>query len=117
MAKKSTKKTAAKNASAEPTRVKVRVEHGSGAEILYANYVEVSHSAYEFMLSVVRVPTKFPSSLLAEARTTGEIVVEPQVNILLPPTLIPGLIRALESQRDLYERNFGKLKTSDEQNG
>jgi hypothetical protein len=30
------------------------------------------------------------------AKSGGEIVIEPEIEILLPPTVIPGLIKALD---------------------
>ena len=98
--------------AARPVLVGVRVE-SHDADAMYSNYMEVSHSKYEFMLSVARVPTKLNASASAFAKEHGELVLEPQVQILFPPQLIAGLIKALEVQRDEYETHFGKINPMD----
>lgn len=76
------------------------------APIVYGNYVEVTHSPHDFLLSIARVPAKLPR---LDPGRDGiiEVPVEAQAQVVLPPTVIPGLIRALLSQQRSYEHMYG----------
>jgi len=100
-------------AEAKPMRLKIRIE-STDDDALYANYMEVSHSKYEFMLTVARLPVKPSARTMELAKERREIVVEPKVQVIFPPQLIIGLIKALEIQQETYERLFGKITTTKE---
>ena len=90
--------------------VKIRLEALPDAPTYYANFVEISHTAHEFMLSTARVPTKLPEPLKQEAVNKGELVLTPELQIVIAPTVLPGLIRALKIQRESYEKKFGEIR-------
>ena len=117
MAKKtSTKATVTpikKGAPAKSAALKVRVE-SSEDDAIYANYMEISHSQYEFMLTIARLPVKLGASEMELAKERGEIAVVPEVQVIFPPRIISGLIKALEVQREMYENSFGKIGTTGE---
>ena len=85
----------------------------SSDDAIYANFMEISHSQYEFQLSMARVPAKVPAAVLEQAKERGALVLEPVVSVIFPPRIMSGLIRALEVQRDKYEAQFGKIITTD----
>jgi len=58
---------------------------------------------------VARVPAKQSKLATAEMRQTGELLIEPDVQVLLPPTVVPGLIKALTLQLEKYEERFGPV--------
>jgi hypothetical protein len=91
---------------AQSVRLRVAVEATESTPAYYANYLEVAISANEFALSAVRVPTK-PNQAVIQS---GELRLEPAVQLLIPPTVVPGLIRALTTQRNNYESQFGPIK-------
>ena len=100
--------TAKKNGSDE-VAVKVALPQTDDTPTYYVNYAEISHSQYEFALSVVRIPTKLDPERLAAAKKTGTLKLEPTLQVLLPPRLLPGLIAALQTQLKSYEDKFGKV--------
>jgi len=74
----------------------------------YANYAEIACSENEFALIGARVPTKPSPEQMNQAKSTGELVVEAELQILFPPTVIPGLIDALKDQMQKYEILYGR---------
>lgn len=101
-----------KQPRSEAITFKVRIEPSDG-DAVYANYMEVSHSQYEFMLTVAQVPSKLTSAATAQAQELGEIVIESKVQILFPPRLMGSLLKVLETERDKYETDFGKITTKE----
>lgn len=96
--------------------VKVQIDPTPDAPVYYANYLEVGHSHHEFSISFARVPIKFSADRLVEIKKGMVINLASEGQVLFSPTVIPGLIRALEIQRKLYETNFGKIQTKGEEN-
>jgi hypothetical protein len=72
----------------------------------YANHAEISCTAHEFAILFARIPAKLPPDKLEEARA-GALSIDCDVQILISPTLISGLIRALITQKETYEKRFG----------
>ena len=103
-----------KNGSPEEVTVKVVFDMTDETPVSYVNYAEVGHSQYEFTITVVRVPTKLSPEAMASAKKTGEVRLEPQLQLLLPPRVIPGLIDALKKQLDSYEKSFGPMRAPQE---
>lgn len=111
MPRKAAKPQITKAASSEtPLTLRVIVEPNDNTAMYYANYIEVAHSIHEFALNIVRVPTKLSSETLKQATATKELLVSPEIQILLPPTIIAGLIEALQKQKTAYESIFGKIQ-------
>lgn len=75
----------------------------------YVNHLEISHNQHNFCVYVAEIPTKFPEYTLETAKKTGQVNLTPMFCLTMPPTIIPGLIRALETQKGLYENRFGKI--------
>jgi hypothetical protein len=87
-----------------PVPLKVVLEfHG---ESFYSNYVEVSSAQHEFQIRFAQAPTK-PNDEQMEQIRGGTLKLDAFVQILVPPTLIPSLIRALESTKQQYENLIG----------
>jgi hypothetical protein len=76
--------------------------------VYYANYAEASFAQHECLISFARVPTKMSIARSEEAKT-GTIKLEPLVQVIIPPTLVPGLIRALSTVKEGYERLIGPI--------
>jgi hypothetical protein len=90
MARKKQSAQGATAALAAPVALKVALEP-SGDQI-YANYAEVTAAQHEFQISFALVPTK-PSAEKIEAIKNGSpLFVDAIVQVMLPPTIIPGLI-------------------------
>jgi hypothetical protein len=69
----------------------------------YVNYVAVSHTAYDFTLSVIKIPSPLTPELAELAKSGKPMLVEPMLQLTLPPLLIDGLIKALVDQKQKHE--------------
>lgn len=65
----------------------------------YVNHAEIGVSDHEYSIWFSRLPTKLGRSDTAIAMETGEIVIEPEFQILFPLTMIDGLISALQAAK------------------
>jgi hypothetical protein len=75
----------------------------------YSNYAEASFNQHEIGLFFIKTPTKLDIQRLEEAKS-GKLVLEPLAQVLIAPTLLPGLIRALQTVREEYEKAFGVIR-------
>ena len=76
----------------------------------YGNYAEISQTQHDIGLTFVQMPIRLSDADRRDVATTGQIQVEQNVQVIIPSTLLPGLIRALTIQRENYEAAFGKLR-------
>ena len=106
------KSKAPKGDQAVEIALRVVVEATIDTPTYYANHAEIAVNQHELALWFARLPTK-PSRLeLEEARETGELVVDPEFQILVPPTLLDGLIEALVASKEKYESLFGPIRNT-----
>jgi hypothetical protein len=91
----------------EAVNLKVVVEASLDTPTYYVNHAEIAVSQHEFAILFARLPTKPSRAEIVEATSSGELVVDPEFQILIPPTLLQGLIDALEKSRDQYDTLFG----------
>jgi hypothetical protein len=75
----------------------------------YFNYAEIASLPHDFALLFARVPAKLPPDRFEEVRAAGRMVLDCELQVLISPTLIPGLIRALTVQRERYEQLWGPI--------
>lgn len=80
----------------------IQVDVKSGTPAYYVNYVAVSHTAYDFTLSVVKIPSPLTAELAEQVKAGKPMVFEPMLQITLPPLLIDGLINALVDQKQKH---------------
>lgn len=76
----------------------------------YINYADVTFGMHDFIMSFARLPTKLNSSQLEGLKAGTTMRFEPLLQVILPPTIIPGLIRALSTTKDGFEAQFGEIK-------
>ena len=98
----------------EPITARVVVEEGD-ASPLYINFAEVSHSRHEFMMHCLQVPTKLTPTMREVILSSGELRLSPILTLLMPPTLLPGLIKALTLQMEKYEQQCGPIRKTPEE--
>lgn len=91
----------------ERTPVNIRLEPLDGVSTYYVNHVEVGSSPQDFSLICGRLPGKITEDQYDEMREFGFVSIEPEVQIIIPTTLIAGLIRALSTQKANYESTYG----------
>lgn len=73
----------------------------------YANHIEINFTVHDFSLLIGRISSRIKPEDVAEARKSHIVKVPADVQILLPTTLIAGLLRALLVQKDAYEKQYG----------
>jgi hypothetical protein len=93
---------------ADITDVRVVVDPNETAPLYYVNYMEVGHTGHDFTLFGVRLPPKISEDKKADVMTTKELHVEPEVVISIPLGMIAGLIRALTTQKEAFEKLIGE---------
>lgn len=115
------RKTAAKSAAhkkgpraAEAQLLRVAYEPTLDTPTYYSNHFEVGHTRHEFIMLAGRVQGKLTEAMRRELEESGQLSLEPELQILLAPTLMPGLIRALTDQLRKWEEKFGAVPTTQE---
>jgi len=106
-------KRSPKAPKAEFASVKISLEASDSTATFYVNNAEVGHTPHDFTLACGKLRAKLSPSEYTAAKESGRLTVEATVQITFPPTLLPGLIRALTTQRELYEKRFGAIKDDD----
>lgn len=96
-----------KTPEADAVAAKVVLHPSEDTPQYYVNYAEIASSQNEFSIYGVRIPTKFPPDEVETIKKSGELHLEPEVQIIIPVTVIQGLIDALTRQRDFYAAEFG----------
>lgn len=104
---KSRKKPPSKDSSGDLV-IKVALDPTDETLTYYTNHVEVAHSRHEFSLIAARLPGKLSVAARLNAEETQELVLEPELQLLIAPTLMPALIKALQSQYAVWHEKFGK---------
>jgi hypothetical protein len=75
----------------------------------YVNHAEITSNPFEVTISFARFPSKFSPGASETIGTTGILEVEAELQVLIPPTLLPGLIRALTTQKATLDAMMGPI--------
>ncbi|MGO8816803.1 MAG: DUF3467 domain-containing protein [Terriglobia bacterium] len=104
MAKKKESKTV------PPTlNVTVRLEAKAETPFYYVNYVSVGHSAYDFIIGATRIPFPLPPEQQELAVKGQPVTLEPMLQLVVPPAVAKGLMKAISDQVGKYEQLFGEI--------
>ena len=76
----------------------------------YINYAAVAHTEYDFLVSVLRAPAQLTPEQTELAKKGSAVPVEPILQLIIPPRLVDGLIKALSIQKEKYEREHGPIR-------
>ena len=74
---------------------------------IYSNYIQVAHSLWDFTLRFCDAP---PGSDLPTLAKDGKAEIPNLIDILIPVNLMPGLIKALQDNYDMYLKNVEREK-------
>jgi len=107
-------KRAAKNQQVQEVTAQVRLDMKPDTPSYYVNYIAVSHSAYEFTLSATKMPSPLTQEQLELAKSGQQIPLEPIVQLVIPPLLIDGLMKALVDQKARYEKTLAQQVKNNE---
>jgi hypothetical protein len=72
----------------------------------YINFAEVTNTPYDFSIIGARLPAKPSVEQIEDTKKSGKLVVESNVVIVFPVGMIPGLIKALTKQKEMYEKQL-----------
>ena len=108
----------AKKGSTTPQelRVNIQADVKPDTPFYYVNFVSVTHSPYDFSLSVLRAPSQLTEEQRDDARNGRPLLVEPALQLVLPPRLIKGMIKALTEQCRKYEEQHGRIEGFKDEN-
>jgi hypothetical protein len=76
----------------------------------YVNHAEVTHTAHDFTLALARVPSRLPVAQISGPQSAAPLTLDAAVQLVVPPTLVPALIRVLSAQKEQYEKQFGEIR-------
>lgn len=93
--------------AASPRAASIAIEVSEGTPAYYANHIEIGQTKWDFMLISSRLPAKPSSARVVEMQNTGVLTIPADVTINFPAHLMPGLIRALTSQKETFEKQTG----------
>jgi hypothetical protein len=107
---KSTKKEQPPKEMTAQVRLDVRPDTPS----YYVNFVAVSHTAYDFTLSAVKIPSPLTQEQAESAKSGNQIPIEPLLQLVIPPLLVDGLINALTDQKAQHSRTLAQQVKNNE---
>jgi hypothetical protein len=98
-----------KTATVAPEQVELRIviDPNDAAPVYYVNFMEVANTPSDFSLLCVRLPPKLSDEKRREVMVKKEFHAEPDVILTFPTSIVPGLIRALTTQKENYEKAMG----------
>jgi hypothetical protein len=99
-------KRAAKKQPVQEVTAQVRLSPQTDTPSYYVNYIGVTHTAYDFTLSAVRIPTPFTDEQIELAKNGQQIPVEPIVQLVIPASLVDGLMKALTDQKERHAKTL-----------
>src|SRR6266404_5719689 len=90
-------------------QVRVILNDSDDISTYYVNFVEVSAGMHDFALTLAKLPGRLSPEKASEVTASGVLRVEPTLQIVFPPTLVPGLINALTLQKAMFEKQHGPI--------
>jgi hypothetical protein len=79
---------------------------------MYANHFEVSQSIHEFSIVAARAPSRVSTDMIELLRGGNPVPINAQVQLLIPPTVVPRLIVALQRQVEKYVEQHGQINAA-----
>lgn len=92
-------------------KVEVRADPKPDTPSYYVNFIAVNHSPYDFCINAVRLPSQLSEEQQQIAKKGGRVPLEPLLQLVIPTTLMKGLINALSEQCRKYESQYGTIGT------
>ncbi len=92
----------------EVAAVQVHVTSSDDIPQYYVNHAEVGVTQHEYVIHFAQIPAKLSPSAMESLTKDKALNVEPLLRIVLPPTMIQGLIDALTRQQDVFRTLVGR---------
>jgi len=103
-----------KNRKVQELTANVRLDVKPDTPSYYVNYMGVSHTAYDFTVSAAKIPSPLTQEQVELAKNGQQIPLEPVVQLIVPPLLVDGLIKALIDQKAKYEKTLAQQVKNNE---
>jgi hypothetical protein len=105
-----------KNANGKPGTqpVNLTLDAKPDTHFYYVNYMSVVHGPYDFTISAIRIPTSFTQEQTESVKKGQTVSIEPAVQLVIPPRVARGLVRALQDQIQKFD-NLQKVIDEQEQ--
>lgn len=87
----------------------VVVNPGEDTFVAYVNCCDVAANFSDVSIHFGRTPSKFTETDIAQLTAAKMLEVDATVQVTFSPVMLPQLIRALMTQREVYETRFGKI--------
>jgi hypothetical protein len=104
----------AKRTPGNQKQAQVQLDIRPDTPSFYVNYITVSHTAYDFTLSATKIPSPFTPEQVEVAKNGKPILLEAMLQVVLPPLLVEGLIKALIDQKEKYEKTMSQQVRNNE---
>ncbi len=89
--------------------IKIKSDDNLQAKRTYSNYVEVHHTPWDFSLRFSDAPPIYDKR---EIKSDGSYSVPLVKEIVIPVSLVPGLIEALKKQLEKFNKDYGKTENA-----
>lgn len=90
----------------QETTVRIAISVNEETPVYYVNFAELSNTPNDFSLTCVRVPSKPTKFMAEEAKNTGTMTLNSNVQLVFPVGMLHGLIKALQTGREIYEKSL-----------
>src|SRR5947209_3096328 len=99
-------KRRAKTQEEQKLTVQVQIVASTDTPSYYVNYIGVSHTPYDFTLSVTKVPSPATQEQMELVNAGKPLPLEAILQLVIPPLLVDGLISALTDQKQKYQETL-----------
>ena len=98
------------NKDKEAIPVKISLSVSDATQFFYCNYVAASQTAYDFILTLARIPA-IPTDTQNESIQKDKLLpIEAAIQVAISPRLLPQIINVLNEQKMTYEKRFGAIE-------
>src|SRR5690242_16196581 len=90
-----------------PNKVKIDMAAANAdTPFYYVNFLSINHSPYDITVGVAKMPAKISDEEKEKAKKQGALMIDPLLQLVMPPGVAKSLIAALEDQLKKYEEQF-----------
>lgn len=112
-AKRSGRRTAKTEKDEKEIPLKIAALVSESTPFYYSNNVTVAHTRYDVVLTFARIPTSLSAQQRQSIEADKTLSLEAEFQVAISPQLLPGLLRALDDQKEKYEERFGRITSGD----
>jgi hypothetical protein len=90
----------------EPGTTAIKIEVGPDTPAYYVNYMTVSHTPFDLVISVTRLPSPPSDEQIEIAKKGQPVPIDATLQLIVPPLVARGLVRALADQLQKYDKTL-----------